>query len=281
MYEVIFLWILALVYITFAVIQDIRTREIANWLNFSLVIFALGFRFFYSLFNGGGFSFFYSGIIGFGIFFIIGNLFYYGRIFAGGDAKLMISLGAILPIYSSLSLNVKLFFNFLFLFLIIGFVYLITTSFILCIRNFKAFRKQLSNQLKRKKRFMCFILFFSVIFLSLGFLEKTFFIFGLFVFFVSYLYIASKAIDEACMVKKIKTKYLREGDWLYSDVKIGKKIIKAKWDGVTKKEIKELSKKYREVRIRNGVPFSPVFLISLIIFAFLIFFNISLWNPFW
>jgi len=46
MYEVIFLIVLALVWVIFATIQDIRTREVANWLSFSLIIFALGFRFF-------------------------------------------------------------------------------------------------------------------------------------------------------------------------------------------------------------------------------------------
>jgi Flp pilus assembly protein protease CpaA len=61
MYEVIFLWILALVYIVFAVVQDAKTKEIANWITFSLIIFALGFRFFYSLFQGDGFVFFYNG----------------------------------------------------------------------------------------------------------------------------------------------------------------------------------------------------------------------------
>ena len=41
----LFLILLGLVWIIFAVVQDLRKREIANWLNFSLVIFALVFRF--------------------------------------------------------------------------------------------------------------------------------------------------------------------------------------------------------------------------------------------
>jgi len=76
MFEFIFLFLLALVFIIFAVVQDLKSREIANWLNWSLVIFALGFRFFWSLFQG-EWSFFYQGLIGFGIFFVFGNLFYY------------------------------------------------------------------------------------------------------------------------------------------------------------------------------------------------------------
>ena len=70
MIEVYVLFGLGLIWILFAVVQDIRTREIANWLNFSLIIFALGFRFFYSLFEMNDFGFFYQGLIGFGMAFI-------------------------------------------------------------------------------------------------------------------------------------------------------------------------------------------------------------------
>ena len=37
----IFLIILALIWLIFAVISDLKTREVPNWLNFSLIIFAL------------------------------------------------------------------------------------------------------------------------------------------------------------------------------------------------------------------------------------------------
>ena len=281
MYEVIFLWALALAYIIFAVIQDFKTREIANWLTFSLIIFALGFRLFYSLFQNDGFVFFYEGLIGLGIFFVIGNLLYYGKVFAGGDAKLMIALGTIIPYFTTFSSNVQLFFNFMIVFLLTGFLYIFIASGVLCVRNFKPFKKQFVKELKKSKKLMIILLFFSLIFLALGFIENLFFIVGILVFFTSYLYIYSKAIDESCMIKRIKTGNLREGDWLYSNLKLGKKEVKAKWEGLTKKEIRNISKKYKEVRIRQGIPFSPVFLIGIIIFILLNLFNIKLWNSFW
>ncbi len=76
MYEVIFLLVLAGIWIAFASVQDLKHREVANWLSFSLIAFAIGFRFFYCLFSGGdggsgGFMFFYQGWIGLGIFFIL------------------------------------------------------------------------------------------------------------------------------------------------------------------------------------------------------------------
>src|SRR4030043_71206 len=202
MYGIIFLWALALIYIIFAVIQDIRTREISNWISFSLIIFALGFRFFYSLFQGEGFTFFYNGLIGFGIFFILGNLFYYGRIFAGGDAKLMIALGTILPYFPDFFSNIQIFFNFLLLFLSVGFIYILITSSVLCLKNFDYFKKEFSRQLKRKKKLMLIVLFFSIVLLVLGFVWTVFLVAGILVFFVSYLFLYSKAVDEACMVRK-------------------------------------------------------------------------------
>ncbi len=281
MYEVFFLWGLALVYIIFAVIQDIKSREIANWISFSLIIFALGFRFFYSLFENDGFSFFYNGLIGLGIFLILGNLFYYGKIFAGGDAKLMITLGTILPYFPNFFSNMQIFSDFLLIFISVGFVYILIASSVICIKNFRHFKKEFSRQLKRKKNLMLIVLFLSLIFLVLGFSQTIFFYAGIFIFVISYLFLYSKAVDEACMVKRINTKNLREGDWLYHDVKIGKKMIKAKWGGLTKKDIRELRKRYKDIRIREGIPFSPVFLISFIVFIILTIFNINLWNPFW
>jgi len=279
MYEVIFLWLLGLLFVIFAVIQDLKTKEIDNWISFALVIFALGFRFFFSLFQG-DFEFFYSGLIGFGIFFVLGNALYYSRVFAGGDAKLMIGLGAILapPMISSIFAS---FFNFVLVFLSIGFLYTILTSIYLCAKNFRAFKKEFFVLLKKNKKIMCLVILASIILVIIGFFEKLFLVLGVMIFLVSYLYIYSKAVDETCIIKRIKTKNLREGDWLYSDLKIGKKMIKAKWDGVTKREIREIIGKFKEVRIREGIPFSPVFLISLIIFIIFEILQIILWNSFW
>jgi len=123
MFEVIFLMVLAGIWIAAASYQDLKIREVPNWLNFSLIIFALGFRFFWSLFEAGNFTFFYQGLIGFGVFLVLGNLFYYARMFAGGDAKLMIALGAILPWSSSLGVNLRIFVVWFFLFLFVGMVY--------------------------------------------------------------------------------------------------------------------------------------------------------------
>ncbi len=277
MYEIIFLFVLALIWIIFATIQDLRKREIANWVSFSLIVFALGFRFFYSLFSETGFNFFYQGVLGLGVFFLIGNFFYYGRLFAGGDAKLMIALGAILPFSQNFSTNLNIFILFLFVFLIAGAVYSLIISLIISFRNFKKFRKEFGKIFNKNKKFLYFVMFLGLVLMVIGFNTLIFYL-GIIVFIVAYLYVFAKAVDEACMIKKIKTSLLREGDWLYRDVKIGKKIIKATWSGLNKKEIRLIHRNKKFVLIRQGIPFTPVFLISFLIFFYL--WKTGLWLSF-
>jgi len=273
MYEVIFLIVLALVWVIFATIQDIRTREVANWLSFSLIIFALGFRFFYSLFSEAGFGFFYQGLIGLGIFFVLGNALYYGRMFAGGDAKLMIALGAVLPFSEIFKINLRIFMLFLIIFLFIGAFYGLIVSLYLGLKNFKKFRKEFSKRFKKAKKLIYVSLFIGLIFMILGFLESLIFYFGFLFFVLPYFYLYAKSVEEVCMIRKIKTKYLTEGDWLYNDLKVGNKTIKASWDGLGKKEIELIKKAYKEVKIKQGVQFVPVFLISFLVFVYFYFFG--------
>jgi len=279
MFEVIFLFVLALVWILFATIQDLRKREVANWLNFSLIIFALGFRFFYSLFSDIGFNFLYQGLIGFGIFFILGNLLYYGKMFAGGDAKLMMALGAILPFSMIFNDNLRIFALFFVLFLLVGAAYSILISVYLSFKNFKRFKREFVRQFKNNKKWIMLAIFLALVLVVFGFSDNLFFILGIIIFVLPYFYIYVKSVDEACMIKKVSTSKLTEGDWLYKDLKIGREIIKAKWDGLNKAEIKLIQRKIKFVSIRNGIPFTPVFLISFI--ALFCLWKLGLWNSFW
>jgi Flp pilus assembly protein protease CpaA len=271
MLKVMFLVVLALIWIIFASIQDLKKREVANWIGFSLVVFALSFRFFYSLFLGAnqGFAFFYQGLIGLGIFIILGNLFYYSRIFAGGDAKLMMAMGAILPFSESFYINLKIFILFLFVFFFIGACYGFIISIILSLKNFKKFRKEFSKQITGNKKMVYPLMVIGIIFMLLGFIEFILFIVGVFIFILPYFYVYAKSVEESCMVKKIKTSQLEEGDWLYHSLKIGRKFIKSTWNGVSKEEIRIIRKKYKEIKIKQGIPFVPVFLISFVTLIYL------------
>ena len=269
----IFLIVLGLIWIIFAVVQDLKKREIANWLNFSLAIFALSFRFFYSLFVEQGFTFFLQGVLGFGAFFIIGNLLYYGKVFAGGDAKLMISLGAIIPFSENLLLNINSTFTFLLFFLVAGAFYGVIIGLVLGIKNRRRFVREFSTQFKKRKKIFYVSTIIAIVLIIIAFFESLFLYLGILAFIAPYIYFSAKSIDESCMIKKINTKYLTEGDWLYRNVKIGRRLIEAKWSGLSKEEVVLLRKKKKNILIRQGIPFSPVFLISYLFLIYSLIFQ--------
>ena len=279
MLEVVFLIVLGLIWVGVASWGDLKTREVPNWLNFSLIIFALGFRFFYCLFSENNFMFLYQGLIGLGIFFIIGNLLYYGRMFAGGDAKLMIALGAVLPFSENFYINLNIFFLFLFAFFFVGAIYGLVISLFLGLRNFKKFKKEFFRQFKKNRKLVYCSMILGLILMVLGFVEGLLLFLGVLLFVLPYLYLYAKSVDEVCMVKKVKVNELTEGDWLYKDVKIGSRIIKKSWNGLSRKEIKLIKRHKKQVVIRQGIPFVPVFLISFLVLIYL-WLN-KLWYPFW
>jgi Flp pilus assembly protein protease CpaA len=270
MYEIIFLILLGFVWISFASIQDLRKREVADWLNYSLIIFAIGFRFFYCLFESKGWAFFYQGLIGLGIFFAIGNLLYYGRFFAGGDAKLMISLGSVFPLSVSFFENLNYFFTFFLIFLLVGAIYGLLWSFFLAFFRFKEFKSEFLRQLNKNKKILTFVWTIAILLVIFGvFFNFLLFLMGVMFLIIIYFFFFSKAVEEVCMIKSVKTKELTEGDWLYKNIKVGKKTIESKWDGLTQREINFLKKHKKNVLIKQGIPFVPVFWISFLIWVFL------------
>ena len=267
MLEVVFLIALGLIYLVFASVQDIKKTEVANWSSFSLIIFALGFRFFFSLFSE-DFAFFWQGLIGLGIFFILGNLLYYGRMFAGGDAKLMIALGTVIPFYNNFFENLNIFVLFFILFLFAGFFYGFIWSIFLAARNFKKFKKEFGKSLNKYKILTYSIMLAGLVLMVLGFSDFYLFYLGILIFILPCIYIHAKVVDGIFMVRVVKAKNLIEGDWLVEDLKMGNKKIKKSWEGLSKKDICLIQKYKKSVRIKFGIPFVPVFLISFIILIY-------------
>jgi len=199
--------------------------------------------------------------------------------FAGGDAKLMIALGAVLPFSENFSINLNIFILFFLIFLFVGAIYSFGISFVLGLKNFKKCKEEFFRELKSNKKLFYVPMIFGLILMVSGFIQYILFVLGLLIFILPYFYFYAKSIDEICMIKKLKTSNLTEGDWLYKKIKIGKKIINPKWDGLNKEEIKIIQKKYKIILIRQGIPFTPVFLISFLILIY--FWKIGLRNPFW
>jgi hypothetical protein len=264
--ENIFLIVLAIIWIIGAILQDLRRREVDNIWNFSLIGIALAYRASIFIYNG-NIWFFINGVLGFVTFIILGNIFYYSRLFAGGDAKLLMGLGPILPLSYNWIANFKTFGLYILLFLICGSVYVLIWAFFLVTKNWNRFKKEFLKHWKKNNKMFLGCLAAAVLWIifvvSLG--EFLLILMSFIIILFPILYVFAKAVEEACMIKALDPIKITEGDWLYHDIVISGKKIKATWDGVSKKDLNLIRAKARgKILIKQGIPFTPSFLFALI-----------------
>ncbi len=263
--ENLFLIFVALIWIVGAVVQDLRKREVDNIWNFSLVFVALAYRLSASVFTG-NYWFFINGLIGFAVFLILGNLFYYSRLFAGGDAKLLIALGTILPLSYDWMINLKIFGIFILAFMLGGSVYSIVYSLFLIAGNFKSFNLEFRKNFRKNLKWFLVSLVISmfVAFAALiaGYSELI--LISLVFLLFPILLVFSKAIEEGCLVREVDVKKVTIGDWLYKPINAGGKTIHPNWEGITEKQLKLIRKNNKKITIKYGIPFTPAFLIGFI-----------------
>ncbi|MAH06837.1 hypothetical protein CMI38_01140 [Candidatus Pacearchaeota archaeon] len=262
----LFLVVLGLVWIVGAILQDLRRREVDNIWNFSLIGVALAYRLAVSV-DVGSYWFFVNGLVGFLVFLVLGNLFYHMRMFAGGDAKLLIALGAILPLSFDWIVNFKIFGWFVLLFLFGGSIYVFVWSLVLVVLNFKKFVREFGKQVRANKRiFYLSWLFVLIWFVGSYFVFSEFVLLGLVFLLFPILFVFAKSVEESCMIRAVEPSRLTEGEWLYEDIFVGGKKIKGKWEGVSASELRLIREKYRrKVLIKIGIPFTPGFLIGFLL----------------
>jgi len=283
MLEYIPLYFIAFVWIIFAVVQDLRTREISNWLNFSLIAFALAYRAFYSSYLG-EWSFFLWGAGGFFLFWLLAYGLYYARAFAGGDAKLLMGLGAVLP-FDSLWSYAAVSFVFILLLFTLGAIYSLVYTVFLAVRDKERFAPEFRKQMIFLPSIKVILSGIIVLFCMAAVLLNIYFALVLagFVALALMLIVYIKSIEKACFIRLVSPKDLTEGDWLVDDVRVAGKTIKKTVHGLTLKEIALLRKHRKKVLVKYGIPFGPAFLFAIIAFLvivykyteFLIFFGLG------
>lgn len=269
----IFLIFLALVYLIGAIMQDLKRREVDNLWNFSLLVFAFSYRIFSGL-DSGEYWVIINGVIGFTITLFLGNLFYYSRVFAGGDAKLLIALGPILPFSFDWIVNVKIFSSFIMLFLITGSIYVFIWSLFLVFKNFNEFKKEFIRSIKHNKKNWVYVIIFETFLLLFVLIVKeiSFLSIGLVVIMFPILYSYAKAVEEKCMIVYTPVNKITEGDWLYHDLKFSGIKINSSWEGLSKEEISLIKNKYKKsVLIKQGIPFTPSFLFAFLIVIYFVY----------
>lgn len=259
-----FLIVIIFAAVFIASLQDLKRREVDNYINFFLLCSGAIFLIFSAIWQNNIWLIVY-GLLTFILVYILANVFYYGRIFAGGDAKLLI---AIFPLFVALGfrdilLNIGIF---VFLLMLAGSIYGILYNIFLVAFNFSTFRKQLKLEIKSPIFKGSLIIF--VCLMVVGIFYSLALVFGLFVLFAGWFYASGKAIEKSILVREIPAKEVREGDWLVSPIRVGKRLISPDWEGITKAQLKLLAKINQKVRIKDGIPFVPAFFFALIMWVF-------------
>ncbi|MFH1649908.1 MAG: A24 family peptidase [Candidatus Woesearchaeota archaeon] len=257
-----------------ATYQDMKTREVPDWLNYSLIAGGLAAAVMLSIAESSWLPLLIS-LIGLAVAIAIGYAMYYAGQWGGGDAKLFMGMGTVMGIAISGPIQTHVMLGFGVWWIITGSVYGLVWSVYLATKNKKEFKKTYMESMrtpkvKRERRVIQIITaILLVITILVPFEIRILTIsMALLVFGLYYLFAFVHTVEATSMLKTVPVKKLTEGDWLVEPVLLKKKVlVKPSRTGLTLEELSILQKKAgnQKARIRQGIPFVPVFLIAYIL----------------
>ncbi len=258
-------------------ITDLKKREVPDTLNFSLIAIGLFINLALSIVHF-DYLFILNSFAGFGAGFLIGALFYYTGQWGGGDAKLVMGVGAVMGlnpflIFSSMSP----FFLFIITSLFVGAIYGVFWLFFLAFKNFKSFKQEYLSLRKASKysKYRWIILVFAIVLLALFAFGVDLLIIGFAYIFLVLIALAiyskdfMKAVENSALIKKVKISNLVEGDWVIDSFDFKEKNIDVSKTGISSDDILFLKEKgVKNVAVREGIPFVPSFLLAYVLLLF-------------
>lgn len=267
---------IALIVLTIGTVTDLRTREVPDLVNYSLI--AIGF--FINLALSIIFlewHYIINSLAGFGAFFVLAIIMFYGGQWGGGDSKMIMGIGALFGL--DITFKNTLLLDFFINMLLAGAVYGLIWSFVLAVKHKKKIFANIKKALriKRISRARNLLFISSIVVVILVFfvenkaLQIPLFILIIFAIISFYLWLFIKAIEKVAMLKYITPDKLTEGDWIAKEVKYKGKLITGPKDlGIEMKQIRKLvslykKNKIKKILIKEGIPFVPSFLIAFVI----------------
>jgi prepilin signal peptidase PulO-like enzyme (type II secretory pathway) len=268
-----------LVTIAFAILligtfTDFKVREVPDWVNYSGIVLGLGIRSLYSAYSW-DYSYILAGLLGFGVFLLIAlGMFYLGQ-WGGGDSKMLMGLGALIGLeFRPDGLLIAFFVNMLF----IGAAFGVIWGIYLAAKHRGKFMGYANKVVKSKEykraKLILFIVAGALVIASFAveyFTAVALITAALVLFVIFYSWLFLTSVEKTSLIKSIPVEKLTEGDWIVKDVVIGKKRICGPKDlGISKTQINKLLKlkqqgKIRKILIKEGMPFVPVFLVSMVV----------------
>lgn len=241
MIESIMLIALSVIVLLIATYTDFKTYEVPDWLSYGFIFSALGIRLLHSTISN-DWMFFVYGLIGFAIARFLGILLYMTGQWGGGDAKIMMGLGAAFATapfaYNSyLPYLAALFFNIL----IAGALYGLFWSGYIFITKFSGSIKAAKENISQNKAWyirimLALALLFCASFLFKG-IEGTLLLYFLLIIMAYLLLLVFiKSTEKAGMYERIPASKLTPGDWIAETVRSKGKIIYKKGIGLATKQ---------------------------------------------
>jgi Flp pilus assembly protein protease CpaA len=268
MFYLVIVVIAVVTIITLAVASftDLRSREVPDWLSYSLIFSALGIRTIFSFSEG--FHLLLSGLLGLSLAFIISIMLYYAHQWGGADSKLLMALGLVIGIPYPFSSESLLFFLFLLLLLVIGGVYGLFWMIFLAVRDRKRFIPLFIGSLRQNRLFhySCWGLTFLLLIFSFFVPYLWFFLpFPLFGF---YAFVLVTSVEQSSFVREVDVSQLVEGDWLAEPVRHNHQDIVTN-STLEKSDLRRLKREgISKVKVKEGIPFIPSFLLAYLVVLF-------------
>ena len=260
---------------------DLRILEVPDWLNYAGIAAGLGIHLIFSLQQWSWWPI-ASSLTGFAIAFALACLMFYSGQWGGGDAKLLMAIGALVGFEADkFAFGTSFLINLVFIGGAWGLIWCIGLS----VKNWKRFWPtfKITRHQKAFARTRILTLISAVILIISSFILAEFQLellgLALATYLLCYLTIFVKSVELSSMHKWITPDKITEGDWLMKPVIIGKHKIMPNKLGLEKKEVALIKKFYAQkkidkVLVKYGVPFAPAFLFAFT--ATLIFNNIIL-----
>ncbi len=278
-----FIDLVVISFLAAAVLNDLKRREVPNWVNYGLIILGVGFATLRSIALS-DISFVVFSLVGVGFAFGLSALMFYLGQWGGGDSKLLIGLGSVLGLPLSTAapfivIEGRLL-SFLANLVFVSFFYAIAFGVFIALKNpgkfSKAFKQQLESKRLLRKLILAVCLLGFLVVIILHDLASRLVTLLLLTAVISgfYLSVMAKALEKSSMLKQLSPLKLTEGDWIAKDVVVnGKRICGPKDLGVDKRQIRQLvslynKKKIRTVLVKEGIPFAPSFLIAYVVTMF-------------
>lgn len=271
----LFNYIFALISLIGSSISDVKTREVPDILSVGSIF--LGFVSVITAFIiVKDWRMFFDYILGFIVALSFALIMYHTRQWGGGDTKLLIGFG----ILFGLTKNNYFFLNLILLIMIIGAIYGINWTLFISLKSIQPVLNEFKRVLHQpffkgfRKYSVFFILLLLIIMIFVEIRFKIFFALTIFFYYlVLLMFVYIKAVEKVVLIKKIPIKDVTEGDWIAEAVIVNKKIICGPKDkGITNSQIALLKKSnIKTIKVKYGIPFVPVFLISFLINCYLIF----------